>query len=538
MPSTCSDLDLRSSHSRAGTDGCFANGDSILPRPPEASSPVGYEACGRASRHGAVDRLEKRSWEEYRSSRPEFFARSVHHWRFLLKILGMISESDPGTTAVPTLPSTADGNGSAGGSNLRLCQVVKERSIRDFDLGAVKTFERVIVTGGAGEVGSALLTQLRDGGARQLVSYSKGGPANRRVRGVEYQNGRLDDPEAFERLLSRIEPDLVVHLAAERDPGRAERSVRNTVLTNVIGSDVVLEAVLRADIPNFVAASTGKAMRLYTSDVYASTKQILEYQASRASLRKNTSVGCARFTHLLGNSIIMRRIFKWAKDDEPINLHGANVDLFVQSTQEAAQLLLLTADLVRAQRSSPWLTAIRDLGWPPISLLDLAEDIRHETRSKSDINFVGFPRGYEESPYAGTTDPLTAGEHSPLLNAIECAQTSNPPGITPSVDVVAMPAPSGDVDHALRNLFITVYDSDTEAIRAALRETSRLNLARRLREAPMSVLERILRRGSAQSLFSLDHKVAHEMVMAAIATKATNFELTNTVHACDTGLAS
>ena len=76
--------------------------------------------------------------------------------------------------------------------------------------------------------------------------------------------------------------------------------------------------------------------------------------------------------------------------------------------------LLMTAGMV-AEPGHPKVVALRDLGWPPVSLLDLTLDyLADNPDSRSPIVFTGYPPGYEARPTPGTYDPLSAGDVSPL----------------------------------------------------------------------------------------------------------------------------
>jgi nucleoside-diphosphate-sugar epimerase len=431
--------------------------------------------------------------------------------------LGEVPESG-GVTLCPALDDAvlADDRPDKG-KNLEACRTIQTRSIAGFDSADVGGWERVVVTGGAGCIGSEVLQLLKRLNVPTVVSYSKGLPGSRKVLGVEYQIGDVLDPKTFGRLLTRVRPDLVIHLAAVRDPGRAERTVREAILTNVIGTQAVLDCARMAEVPTVVAASTGKAMRMYTSDVYASSKQLLEYQLARAAINGNMKTACARFTHVVDNSIISRRLKAWARANNPILLHGRNVDLFVQSAREASELILLSAKIARDNVKPGWIAAIKDLGWPPVDLFGLAQDYRDDLRSRSEIRAIGFPMGYEERPYPGTTDPQTAGDHTPLFSAIEAAKAIVPAGIPESVEATPMLRTSEAVDHALRIIGSTAYGHDPAALRDALSDACRAYLRLKLECAPPEVLTGMAKRGNSYERFTPDHVVAHDAVTDYIA---------------------
>jgi FlaA1/EpsC-like NDP-sugar epimerase len=230
----------------------------------------------------------------------------------------------------------------------------------------------VLVTGGTGCIGSALVAQLAARCPGRLVSVSRGVTGDRpRHARAEYLHADVRDAAAMEELIAGIKPDLVFHVAAQRDPGLAEVQVHRTVSTNVLGTRAVLTAAARAGVPRVVCASTGKALRPYSPDTYTASKRVAEWIASAVATATDMGCTAARFTHVADNSIIYRRLLSWAdgRHDGVVRLHGTDIAFYVQSALESAQLLLLAA--LGSQRGQSRVHAISDLGWP-VSLLDLA----------------------------------------------------------------------------------------------------------------------------------------------------------------------
>ena len=281
----------------------------------------------------------------------------------------------------------------------------------------------VVVTGGTGCIGSTLMSQLAAWHPGRLVSVSRGLTVGwPRQPNAEYLYADLRNRGALDRLVGDLRPDLVFHLAAQRDPGLAEVEVHRTVSTNVVGTRNVLAAAANAGVPQVVCASTGKALRPYSPDIYAASKRAAEWVARRFATCSEMLVSAARFTHVLDNSIIYKRLLAWANgaDDRVIRLHSTEAAFYVQSALESAQLLLLAS--LGSQRRELQIHAISDLGWP-VGILDLAVAVLAHFDSSTPIYFSGYDRGYEEVPFPGLYDPMTAGDVSPLINAFEANAT-------------------------------------------------------------------------------------------------------------------
>jgi len=276
----------------------------------------------------------------------------------------------------------------------------------------------VLVTGGTGCIGSTLMAQIARLGPRWLVSVSRGQTAGwPRHPEADYHQADVASWASLDAVFAAVRPDVVFHLAAQRDPGLAERASHLTVSTNVLGTRNVVQACERYGVAELSYASSGKALRPYSREVYTAAKRAGEWILAEAAARTQVRITASRFTHVVDNSIVYDRLLGWARSGV-VRLHDWQTLFYAQSALESAELLL-TAGL-RAQAGGLRVYAIRDLGWP-VSLLDLAIGTLMQVGSDSPIYFSGHDPGYERVPFPGLYDPDTAGEISPLLNAFEAA---------------------------------------------------------------------------------------------------------------------
>jgi nucleoside-diphosphate-sugar epimerase len=370
--------------------------------------------------------------------------------------------------------------------------------------------DAIVVTGGTGCIGTALIALIRRDTKARVFSISRRLPTPaQRVPGVTYLSEDVRDLDSMIKIFNEVRPRLLVHLAAQRDPGLAEQNVYETISINVLGTIAVLSAAAECKIPLVSSASSGKALRYYSSDIYAATKVIAEYVVARAAEKFEFGAICARFTHVVDNSIVFSRLNQWAKGNEPILLHGAELAFYVQSALECAQLLMIGA--TEPFQNGAGVIALRNLGWPPIELLQLAREVVAFYRSSSRIEVVGFDPGYEERSYPTTYDPLTAGEVSPLMNALEAPRVRGVDPFVAVVDGVAMPGTSDAVDYLLEDLVRMInVRAGPQELRKALHEISRELLVHRLNRADWPDSNRLRDRSSTMLVETADHVVISE----------------------------
>ncbi len=358
----------------------------------------------------------------------------------------------------------------AAGDEVRRFEGIRHRSVRvdEAQLRGWLAGKTVLVTGGTGCIGSVLLGQIAGLRPARLVSVSRG-QTDRwpRQDAAEYMTADVGGRAGIATIFSSVRPDLVLHVAAQRDPGLAERDPQQTVSTNVLGTRNVVEACAEFGVAQLVAASTGKALRPYSREVYTAGKRAAEWLLAKAAARTDMLVSASRFTHVVENSIVRDRLLRWARDGV-VRLHDPHTLFYAQSALESAQLMLCAG--LRAQAGQLRVSAISDLGWP-VSLLDLAVGTLLETDSASPVYFSGHDPGYESVPFPGLYDPSTAGHVSPLLSGFEAAGAVHDQDL--GIDSFTLMLDLGKLPEQLpAGLRRACHEGDPGRVRAALDELS------------------------------------------------------------------
>jgi UDP-glucose 4-epimerase len=123
---------------------------------------------------------------------------------------------------------------------------------------------RALVTGGAGFIGSHLVGALQARGDEVVIldDLSTGSLANvvdALNLGATLIGDSVTNPAAVARALRPV-PDVIFHLAAQIDVGRALHDPANDATINLLGTIALLEGMRATGAPRIVLASTGGAI--------------------------------------------------------------------------------------------------------------------------------------------------------------------------------------------------------------------------------------------------------------------------------------
>ena len=281
---------------------------------------------------------------------------------------------------------------------------------------------RVMVTGGAGCVGSRLIPLLAELGAAEIaivdIAEVSGGDVTRvgTARQIAF---RVDirDTAALDAVFADFKPHIVFHLAGIREPGRAEAVVRDAIETNVFGTRNLIEACLAHGVEDAVYSSTGKCFTYISDHVYTGSKKLAEAQWVVAARNSSpTRFRCARFTHIMENGLVAQDIAQGIADGL-VGLHGCERYFNIQNLRQATHLLVNALALAEQTPADGFWSAV-DLGWP-VNTLELALFHIDHSALPAAICFLGVPKGYDEVFFRGQFPWSDQGEYHPLINALE-----------------------------------------------------------------------------------------------------------------------
>jgi UDP-glucose 4-epimerase len=117
---------------------------------------------------------------------------------------------------------------------------------------------RVLVTGGAGYIGSVVVEELLSGGAERVVVLDdlSAGHESAVLSPAHLVRGDIGDRSLVERLLATEQLDSVIHMAASSLVGESSENPAKYYENNVVKSLGLLAATLAAGVKRFVFSSS------------------------------------------------------------------------------------------------------------------------------------------------------------------------------------------------------------------------------------------------------------------------------------------
>jgi UDP-glucuronate 4-epimerase len=179
----------------------------------------------------------------------------------------------------------------------------------------------ILVTGGAGFIGSHLVDHLCDGGGYRVTvvdnfndfydpAIKRDNLARRVERSeVELVEADISDAAAMDGLLARGRFDLIVHLAARAGVRPSLEDPLSYEETNVRGTYALLEAARRHRVPRFVFGSSSSVYGINSKVPFSEDDPIAQPISPYAATKAAGEAACHAYSHLFGISVVCLRFF-------------------------------------------------------------------------------------------------------------------------------------------------------------------------------------------------------------------------------------
>ena len=208
--------------------------------------------------------------------------------------------------------------------------------------------KKILITGGTGSLGQALTERLLGMGVETIRIFSRNEYKQIEME-EKFQDERLrffiGDVRDYQRLEMALEDiDIVFHAAALKHVPKIEYNPFESIKTNVIGTQNVIDACLKRNVEKAVCIGTDKAVS--PLNTYGSTKLLMEklFVAANNYLnrKKHRTIFLAvRYGNVLGSSgSVIPKFIEQIKANKQVTITDPKMTRFSITMNEALDLIL------------------------------------------------------------------------------------------------------------------------------------------------------------------------------------------------------
>lgn len=211
----------------------------------------------------------------------------------------------------------------------------------------------LMITGGTGSFGSAVLKHFLDSDLKEIRIFSRDEKKQDDMRHdlqskypdyshkVKFHIGDVRDSQSVRDAMYGV--DYIFHAAALKQVPSCEFFPMQAVQTNIIGTDNVLHSAIDAGVKKVVCLSTDKAA--YPISAMGISKAMMEHiiyaNARVAAERGGTTICCTRYGNVMcSRGSVIPLFIEQIKSGKPITITDPNMTRFLMNLDDAVDLVM------------------------------------------------------------------------------------------------------------------------------------------------------------------------------------------------------
>lgn len=250
----------------------------------------------------------------------------------------------------------------------------------------------VLITGGTGSFGRAVTNRMLETDVKEIKIFSRDELKQEEMR-IEYQENRLKfhigdvrDIDSVNKVMHDV--DFIFHAAALKQVPSCEFFPMQAVMTNILGSNNVIESAIAHGVKRVVCLSTDKAV--YPINAMGITKAVMEKVAAAAARRESndeTVVSCVRYGNVMcSRGSVIPLFIKQIKNGQPITVTVPEMTRFLLPLRDAVDLVLFSFE--NANQGDLFVKKA-----PASTIIDLANAVKNICKSDVAVKIIGIRHG-------------------------------------------------------------------------------------------------------------------------------------------------
>ena len=236
----------------------------------------------------------------------------------------------------------------------------------------------VLVTGGAGSIGSELCRQIATHNPKKLIildiyentTYELQQELKRHLPNLDMVCiiASVRDSVKMDDVFKTYRPEIVFHAAAHKHVPLMETSPNEAVKNNVLGTYKTVKCADKYGVEKFVLISTDKAVN--PTNIMGATKRICEMIVQAYAKRSKTCFVAVRFGNVLGSNGSVIPLFKQQiEEGGPVTVTHKDIVRYFMTIPEAVSLVLQAGAYAKGGE-----IFVLDMG-EPVKIYELAENL-------------------------------------------------------------------------------------------------------------------------------------------------------------------
>ena len=267
----------------------------------------------------------------------------------------------------------------------------------------------ILITGGTGSFGNAVLETLLNEGCKEIRVFSRDELKQELMRKrlnnskIQFYIGDTRDRKSVDDAMKNV--DIVFQAAALKQVPSCEFFPMQAVMTNVLGSNNVLESAIAHKVSKVVCLSTDKAV--YPINTMGMTKSLMEKIAQAACRHideKITTISSVRYGNVMySRGSVIPLFIDQIKNNQPITVTAPNMTRFMLTLKDAIGLVLFA--FKNARQGDLFIKKA-----PSCTVSDMAEALKNIFKSDVPVKVIGIRHGEKIHETLATHEELRHAE--------------------------------------------------------------------------------------------------------------------------------